>query len=150
MTAKTKLEQNMMELLNLEEEKLPIPVLSANEIQGLELDNDFERSRKNLASLLEIGTDALTNALYVAKQSDDPDAFQTVSNMIKQLADVNEQVLNLHLKHQKHKMATEEKIIQQTSGPQTVTNNAIFVGNNAELLKLIKNNGVINATTEAE
>lgn len=152
-TIGTKLDRNMTELLNLEEKN----VITVNEDNNVitpeievdkenEIDSDFDKSKKNLEGIIEIGTNALTDALYVAKQSDDPDAYDVVANLMKQLADINDKLLNLHLKMQKYKQINKEP--EQKTVPNNVTNNAIFVGSNAELLKLIKQNGVIDVTTK--
>jgi hypothetical protein len=97
------------------------------------IDYDYERTRSNLHSLLSQGQDALIHALEVAKQSEHPRAFEVVGNLVKQLADINHQLLDLSEKRQKlfDKNKREE--------PKTVTNNSIFVGSTHELNKLLNN-----------
>src|SRR6056300_612679 len=95
---------------------------------------DYDRSRDNLHGLLVQGQDALMNALEIAKQSEHPRAFEVVGNLIKQLADVNEQLLNLHDKKQK---LDNPKSSEKKEG--TTNNNAIFVGSTNELNKLLDN-----------
>ena len=94
------------------------------------IDNDFNTSRSNLHNLLERGEEALIHALEIAKQSEHPRAFEVVGNMIKQLADVNQQLMDLHNQQKK----IEEPI---SSNTKQVTNNSIFVGSTAELNKII-------------
>ena len=94
---------------------------------------DFEQSRKNLQLLLLQGEDALMGALEVAKASEHPRAFEVVGNLIKQLADVNQQMLDLH--QQKKKLDGEDG---KASSKQVTNNNAIFVGSTTELSKMIK------------
>ncbi len=95
------------------------------------LDDDYSVSRRNLHSLLEQGQEALFHALEVAKQSEHPRAFEVVGNLMKQLADINHQLLDLHSKKQK---------IESPKGEQSnVTNNAIFVGNTTELSRMLEN-----------
>jgi len=98
------------------------------------IDFDYDRSRDNLHGLLVQGQDALMNALEIAKQSEHPRAFEVVGNLIKQLADVNEQLLNLHDKKQK---LDNPKGSEKKEG--VTNNNAIFVGNTNELNKLLDN-----------
>lgn len=98
------------------------------------IEYDYERTRSNLHSLLAQGQDALMHALEVAKQSEHPRAFEVVGNMVKQLADVNSQLLDLSEKKQKLMTKKEER-----PSAQTVNNNAIFVGSTSELKKLIDN-----------
>lgn len=98
------------------------------------VDYDYEKSRANLHSLLSQGQDALYHALEVAKQSEHPRAFEVVGNLVKQLADVNHQLLDLTDKRQK-------LIGKKSSEPdkQVTNNNAFFLGSTAELSKLLNN-----------
>ena len=97
------------------------------------VDYDYERTRSNLHSLLDQGQEALLHALEVAKQSEHPRAFEVVGNMMKQLADVNHQLLDLTEK--RNKLRTKDPGSQS---PGTVNNNAIFVGSTAELNKMLQ------------
>lgn len=145
----TKLEKNMAEMFDIElEEEKPKEEIQELALEGEKIDLDFEKTRKNLEELLETGKEALSFAMAVAKQSDDPKAYQVVSNMMAQISDINEQLLELHLKHQKHKNNDYwKKNSQKTESNQIptindsakqITNNAIFVGTPAELSKIIK------------
>jgi hypothetical protein len=98
------------------------------------VEDDFDQARKNLNILLLQGEDALMGALEVAKASEHPRAFEVVGNLIKQMADVNQQLMDLHQQRQKLNEPGKE------SGKKNVTNNnAIFVGSTMELNKLINN-----------
>ena len=98
------------------------------------IEDDYDTSRSNLRDLLVTGKTALTTALSVAQQSEHPRAFEVVGNLIKQLADVNQQLLDLH--QQKQKLDNPK-----TSGPskEVTNNNAIFVGSTADLNKMLHN-----------
>lgn len=98
------------------------------------IEDDYTVARNNLRVLLQQGQLALTDALEVAKQSEHPRAFEVVGNLMKQLADVNQQLLDLH--QQKQKLDAPAKA---EAAKQVTNNNAIFVGSTAELNKLIKN-----------
>lgn len=100
---------------------------------GNKIDVDYETTRKNLHILLVQGQSALQSALDIAQSSEHPRAFEVVGNLMKQLADVNQQLLDLHRQKQK----LDEPTIKDD--PKKITNNAIFVGSTAELNKLIKN-----------
>ena len=100
------------------------------------IDYDYDISRNNLHKLLNQGQDALYHALEIAKQSEHPRAFEVVGNLMKQLADTNEQLLKLSEK--KIKMDTPKQV-DQGPGKQVTNNNAIFVGSTSELSKLIQN-----------
>jgi hypothetical protein len=97
------------------------------------IEDDYEITRSHMRMLLIQGQEALNGALEVAKQSEHPRAFEVVGNLMKQLADVNQQLMDLH--QQKAKLDSPKE-----GGKKEVTNNnAIFVGSTAELNKLIKN-----------
>jgi hypothetical protein len=97
------------------------------------IEDDYEISRNNLRLLLQQGQEALQKSLDVAMQSEHPRAFEVVGNLMKQLADVNQQLLDLH--QQKQKLEAPK----DASKKEVTNNNAIFVGSTAELNKLIKN-----------
>ena len=101
---------------------------STNKIQ-----DDFEVSRGNLRILLQQGQEALQKSLDVAMQSEHPRAFEVVGNLMKQLADINQQLLDLH--QQKQKLDAPK----EGSRKEVTNNNVIFTGSTAELNKLIKN-----------
>jgi hypothetical protein len=101
---------------------------------GNKVEDDFDTSRNNLRILLQQGQEALQKSLDVAMQSEHPRAFEVVGNLMKQLADINQQLLDLH--QQKQKLDEPSKA---EKAKQVTNNNAIFVGSTAELNKLIKN-----------
>jgi hypothetical protein len=100
------------------------------------VDRDYDTARNNLHKLLNQGQDALYHALEIAKQSEHPRAFEVVGNLMKQLADTNEQLLKLSEKKQK---LDTPKTAEAVPGKQVTNNNAIFVGSTSELSNLIKN-----------
>jgi len=120
------------------EKKTEVEVLdsSGNTITPVneKIEDDYTVARNNLRVLLQQGQVALTDALEVAKQSEHPRAFEVVGNLMKQLADVNQQLMDLH--QQKQKLDAPSKA---EAAKQVTNNNAIFVGSTAELNKLIKN-----------
>jgi len=97
------------------------------------IEDDYNITRDNLRILLKKGQEALQKSLDVAMQSEHPRAFEVVGNLMKQLADINQQLLDLHQQKQKLDEPTKSEKIKQ------VTNNAIFVGSTTELNKLINN-----------
>ncbi len=97
------------------------------------IEDDYEISRNNMRLLLQQGQEALNNAIEVAKQSEHPRAFEVVGNLMKQLADINQQLLDLH--QQKQKLDTPKDGVKK----EVTNNNVIFTGSTSELNKLIKN-----------
>ena len=109
-------------------------LLPENTAVSSNIDYDYDKTRNNLHSLIAQGQDALYHALEVAKQSEHPRAFEVVGNLVKQLADVNHQLLDLSDKRQK----IADKSAKDSSAPQVTNNNAFFVGSTAELNKMIR------------
>lgn len=97
------------------------------------IEDDYDHARNNLRKLLTDGQSALATAISVAQQSEHPRAIEVVGNLMKQLADINQQLLDLH--QQKQKLDAPK----EGNKPGVTNNNAIFVGSTTELNKLIKN-----------
>jgi hypothetical protein len=128
-----KLDDNLSEVFDLAPMPKPELTISDNVQEHDEkIESDYEVTRANLRSLLVTGQEALMQALEVAKQSEHPRAFEVVGNLMKQLADVNQQLMDLHQQKQKLDEPSKAEKAKQ------VTNNAIFVGSTTELNKLIK------------
>ena len=102
-----------------------IPALKA------EKNDDYEYARRNLYDVIEKGNNVLEDIMDVAKQSESPRAYEVVTNLIKTMVDANKDLLQL-AKTRKELEAREPEKAQ-------VTNNNLFVGSSAELLKMIKN-----------
>jgi hypothetical protein len=96
-----------------------------------EKNDDYEYARRNLYDVIEKGNNALEDIMDVAKQSESPRAYEVVTNLIKTMVDANKDLLQL-AKTRKELEAREPEKAQ-------VTNNNLFVGSSAELLKMIKN-----------
>jgi hypothetical protein len=95
------------------------------------IEDDYDHARNNLRLLLLDGQAALQTALAVAQQSEHPRAIEVVGNLMKQLADINQQLLDLHQQKQKLDSPKDGKSKEVTN------NNAIFVGSTAELSKML-------------
>lgn len=96
------------------------------------VETDYEHTRANLYNLLRRGEEALTNALKIANGSEHPRAFEVVGNLIKQLSEVNNQLLDLTEK--RNKLMTP----QTKAADPGKTVNAFFVGSTAELNKMLR------------
>jgi len=98
------------------------------------VDSDTEFARQNIRELIKKGGYAIDQILEVAKQSEHPRAYEVAAGFIKNMADLNKDLLEL----QKRK-----KDLQAVSGKESSKDvnidKAVFVGSTAELMKLIKN-----------
>tara|TARA_Y100001937_G_C7024308_1_gene286982 strand:+ start:114 stop:563 length:450 start_codon:yes stop_codon:yes gene_type:complete len=113
---------------------LPIKSEQTSKIVGSgeeKVDTDYVTVRKNLYDLINTGKDAVANILDVAKAGDSPRAYEVVSQMLKTVADMNKDVLEVHDKVKKIK---EDKY---NLTQKNTTNNTIYVGSTSELQDLI-------------
>jgi hypothetical protein len=131
-----KIDDRLSEVFDLEPTTtVPLVIDTVTSLQVSDkIESDYDKSRNNLHELLLKGQDALNYALEVAKQSEHPRAFEVVGNLMKQLADVNQQLMDIH--QQKQKLDAPSKA---EAAKNVTNNNAIFVGSTSELSKMIKN-----------
>lgn len=90
---------------------------------------DYELVRSNLKDLIGNGNAALESALKVATESDSPRAYEVVAILLKTMADLNNNVLDVHKKAKDTTAAPATKINQ--------TNNSVFVGSTKDLQNLL-------------
>lgn len=140
----TKIDDNLSQVFDMEPVKQGEVIMANGEVvvptsnvQNEKIDYDYDKTRANLHSLLAQGQEALMHALEVAKASEHPRAFEVVGNLVKQLSEVNAQLLDIHEKKQKLDGKTDKK--DDVSTKNVTNNNAIFVGSTTELNKMIKN-----------
>jgi hypothetical protein len=131
MTDKTNFELSVEQALGLPESPPMVQATPPVEVPNADIDGDFAVARNNLHQIIHKGNDALEEALLVAKTSEHPRAFEVVGQLIKTLVDANKDLLDIQKKLKDLKKTDD---IQ----PQSVqAQNAIFVGNAAELQQLI-------------
>lgn len=134
-----KIDDNLNAIFDLEpinykevKEVKPTPNISSN--TGKVIEDDYVNVRDNLYDLMQTGREALLDMLEVAKQSEHPRAYEVVGNIMKQLADMNQQLLDIHQQKQKLDLPNKK---EQTGN--VTTNNAIFVGSTNDLSKFLNN-----------
>ena len=93
------------------------------------IDGDFDYARENIKQLIANGSDAIDEIIKIAKAGDNPRAFEVVSLLLKTVADMNKDLIDLYQKTKVVKK--EETTINNT------TNQSIFVGSTSELQDLI-------------
>jgi hypothetical protein len=123
-------------------EVLPAELLPTSEIEiAKDLDTDYEYTRDNLKAIIDKGSEALDGILELAKESEHPRAYEVVGQIIKNVADVNRQLIDLQ---------KDIKSLKKTdSGPKNVTN-ALFVGSTHDLQKLLKGKLDLNSNNGKE
>jgi len=100
--------------------------------QKTDISKDYEYTRANLYSLIEKGQEAINGIMELAGEGGSPRAYEVAGQLIKSVADTTDKLIDL----QKKLKDVEEDVTSK--GPNTVTNNAVFVGSTSELQKLLK------------
>jgi len=129
---KTKaLESNLKQ--TREENNLPVP--SANAEQDLE--DDFQEARDILKRTAEYSEEAIKGMLHIARNSDQPRAYEVAGQLIKALQDNANAMMDVQDKAKKVK---GEEVRAKNNA---VTNNNLFVGSTKDLLRALKDEQVI-------
>jgi predicted house-cleaning noncanonical NTP pyrophosphatase (MazG superfamily) len=128
---KKTVEEKLEDVLNINseiieaEQEILAPAIISN--SNMDADNDFIKAKSNIASLIEKGEAAVDGILQLAKESEQPRAYEVASTLIKTMVDANKELLDIH--KQKKELDKEEY-----AGPaKAVQNNTVFVGSTKEL-----------------
>lgn len=129
-----KLNENLSEIFDVEpikevpkEEILPDVVEYADPVNA---DADF--ARENIRELVVQGNQAVNELMLIARDGQHPRAFEVLSGLMKNLADMNKDLLEI----QKRKKDLAPKAESQNN---LNIDKAVFVGSTAQLVKMLKN-----------
>jgi len=130
-----KLNKNLSEIFDIE------PVEETPQVQTMPVvietsdivETDANYARENIKTLIDTGNKALNDLAYVANQSESPRAYEVLANMMKNLTEMNKDLLQLQ--------KTKRELAPQSEAAKGVSiDKAVFVGSTTELLKMIKSN----------
>ena len=97
------------------------------------IDSDFTYAREQIYNVLVKSQEAVEDMVDIARQSQHPKSYEVLNGMLKTLADVATNLVDLQKKQQEiMKMSGT----QPNDQPQTINNN-LFVGSTSELQKMI-------------
>lgn len=123
-----KLNEKLSEVLDIE----PYVKESTTEIVPFDsIEDDAEYARQNLRKLIEKGNVAADHIVEIAKQSEHPRAFEVAANMLKNLADMNKDLMEIQ------KRKKDLTGVAESKGNINV-DKAVFVGSTTELVKFLK------------
>ena len=131
----SKLNNKISEALNTD----PIEINPVVEVQPEEVvptnqvEEDADFARSNMRTLIAKGNQAMDQLLAVAKESEHPRAYEVAATLIKSLADMNKDLLDLQKKRKDLSPNAE-------SAKTLNVDKAVFVGSTTELVKFLKNN----------
>jgi hypothetical protein len=134
------LDKNLSQIFDIEpilvEESLPetnTEIVVVEETS--EVETDYQHARKNIKELTIKGNDALDKLIRVADESEHPRAYEVVATLMKTMADLNKDLLDIQKK--KRDLVGKEVVSSDNS---INVDKAVFVGSTSDLIKLIKNN----------
>lgn len=107
--------------------KSPIETLNLE----ADLKVDYDETRETYQELIEKGKNAIDDMLAIARETENPRAFEVVATLLSTVSDTNNKLMDLQKKIRN---------LSETSGDKGTTKikNAIFVGSTAELAKMVK------------
>ena len=135
----TKMNNKLSEALNTEPIEInPIIEVQSTEVTSLnQVEDDANFARSNIRDLIAKGNTAMDKLLAVAKESEHPRAYEVAAGLIKNLADMNKDLLELQ---KKRKDLTPNGDGFAGNAKNLNVDKAIFVGSTNELVKFLKNN----------
>jgi hypothetical protein len=129
-----KLNANLSEIFDVEpiKEEPKVETLSSVVEYADPVNADAEFARDNIRELVTQGNQAVNELMLIARDGQHPRAFEVLSGLMKNLADMNKDLLEI----QKRKKDLAPKAEAQNN---LNIDKAVFVGSTAQLVKMLKN-----------
>jgi hypothetical protein len=135
-----KTDKKLSELFDVDPIATNVEVVSSTEVVPIKsedvVETDTEYARRNIRDLIDKGSIAVDNLLQVSKESEHPRAYEVVAGLMKTMADLNKDLLEL----QKRKKDLQPQLDNASNRGNITVEKAVFVGSTAELLKQIREN----------
>lgn len=124
--------ENLSEIFEIDpiQEQQPTQIVP---VESSVVQDDAEFARQNIRELILKGSVAMDQLLHVAKESEHPRAYEVAAGLIKNLSDLNKDLMEIQKRKQD---LTGEK----TTGKNINVDKAVFVGSTTELVKFLKSN----------
>lgn len=114
-------------------ELVVVPVITQGPIGGHERENDLAVARETMHRVLTKAEDALDDVLKIARASESARSFEVAGQMVKTMADLTNQLVDLHKKAKE--LEDEDKPTQVV---QNIENQNVFTGSAAELMQQVR------------
>jgi hypothetical protein len=135
-----KTNKKLSELFDVDPIATNVEIVSSTEVVPVKsedvVETDTEYARRNIRDLIDKGSVAVDNLLQVSKESEHPRAYEVVAGLMKTMADLNKDLLEL----QKRKKDLQPQLDNASNRGNITVEKAVFVGSTAELLKQIREN----------
>lgn len=99
------------------------------------IEDDYNTSRDTYKELIEGGKLSLESMIELAKESEHPRAYEVLSGMIKNIADVTDKLMELNKKHKD--VIKNDNLPVPTVGESNTTTTNVFLGSTTELQRLL-------------
>tara|TARA_R110002153_G_scaffold101711_5_gene237936 strand:- start:728 stop:1096 length:369 start_codon:yes stop_codon:yes gene_type:complete len=99
------------------------------------IEDDYNTSRDTYKELIEGGKLSLESMIELAKESEHPRAYEVLSGMIKNIADVTDKLMELNKKHKD--VIKNDNLPVPTGGESNTTTTNVFLGSTTELQRLL-------------
>jgi hypothetical protein len=131
-----KINEKLSEILDVE------PINEVEKVTSTELveitptnnvvESDADYARINIKNLIDKGADAIEELAVVARDSQHPRAYEVMAGMLKNLTDMNKDLLEIQKRKQ------DLTGVKESGSKDVNIDKAVFVGSTAELMKLLK------------
>jgi hypothetical protein len=133
----SKFEESMSNIFDVvpiikEEKSVVIKDYSNQPNLDQDLTDAYQQSRDNLQDVIDQGKDALDDILRIAKESEQPRAFEVFGSLLKNIVEANKELITM----QKQMREMDNNIRKESN--TNVIDKAIFVGSTKELQSLLK------------
>ena len=133
----SKFEESMSNIFDVvpivkEEKSLVVKNYSNQPNLDQDLTDAYQQSRDNLQDVIDQGKDALDDILRIAKESEQPRAFEVFGTLLKNVVEANKELITM----QKQMREMDSNIRKESN--TNVIDKAIFVGSTKELQSLLK------------
>jgi len=125
---------NIFDVVPIIKEEKPLVVKNYSNQPNLDQDltDAYQQSRDNLQDVIDQGKDALDDILRIAKESEQPRAFEVFGTLLKNVVEANKELITM----QKQMREMDSNIRKEAN--TNVIDKAIFVGSTKELQALLK------------
>jgi len=103
-----------------------------DENESNEIQDDYDYARARYYNLAEKGDEAIDLMLDLARESEHPRAFEVLSNMLKQNAEVADRLMELQKKKKEVRLADQKQL--PNGG---MTQNNVYVGSTTDLQRML-------------
>ena len=106
-----------------------------NKEESQDIKDDYEFARSKYYELVQKGDEAIDLMLDLARESEHPRAFEVLSTMIKQNAEIADRLMDLQKKKKEVKKVDQSGV--QGLIPHQLTQNNVYVGSTTDLQRML-------------